>query len=128
MRGRDPVTKTLDWCRMVAVLALMLAAVAVFGIGRAEAASHDDHAAMHHPAAHGQHHAAAPEQPSQDHGKGGVHHDGGCHCMSATCVPVLPVTLSDLRVHMPRARHAVPAPSTALALAGVDPPAEPPRA
>lgn len=112
------------WARRLGGLAIVLAILAFATVGRAEAAGpHDHHAAIadHAPAAQPQ------PAPAHDHDKGGVHHGGGCHCLSAACISVLPLTVSELRVVLPRARHALPTPQSALALAGVDPPAEPPR-
>lgn len=122
------------WAKRLMVLAVMLAALAFVGIGRAEAAEHHHQPHAHSPAP--AHHVdpkaatmplAEQGAPSPHDGDGGVHHDGGCHCMSAACISVMPVTLSELRVYLPRARHALPLPIVALALAGVDPPTEPPR-
>lgn len=126
--------------RHLGLLAIVLAAMLLAVGGRAEAADHGPHGAHHaqaHPAgaqsaavhAHAGHAAAqtAPDGDNGAHPDGGIHHGGDCHCLSAACVPALPSFFSDLRVFAPRSRHALPVAMDALALAGVDPPAEPPR-
>lgn len=110
-------------------LAIVLAALLFAVGGKAEAAEHGHHHdAQVQTQAAGHHHGAETPAPAEhEHKDGGIHHDGGCHCMSAACVPVLPSFVSDYRVFMPRSRHALPGAMDMMALAGVDPPAEPPR-
>lgn len=114
-----------NWVKRWGVLAVVLAALTFAVGGRAEAAGHDHHAMDHAQAeqAHTQHAAAGHDTAEHK----GANHSGGCHCMSAACTLALPVAVPEYYVWMPRLRHAVPGASAALALAGVDPPAEPPR-
>ncbi len=119
------------------MLAVLLAILVFAAAGRADAAApaghdHPGHhgavAAAHDPSAAATGHAAHPrdEMPgeSQD---GASHHGGGCHCVSAGCTPVLPTAASEHHLTLPRSRHDLPSGIDALALAGVDPPAEPPK-
>lgn len=119
-----------NWVKRWGVLAVVLAALTFAVGGRAEAAEHDHHAMDHAQAEHAHTQHAVADHDTADH-KGtdhkGINHSGGCHCMSAACTLALPVAVPDYYVWMPRSRHAVPGALAALALAGVDPPAEPPR-
>ncbi len=119
------------------MLAVLLAVLVFAAAGRAEAAApaHHDHAG-HHGAVAAQHdpspatagHVTHPrdEMPGESR-DGASHHGGGCHCVSAGCTPVLPTAASDHHLTLPRSRHDLPSGIDALALAGVDPPAKPPR-
>lgn len=117
--------------RMV-VLAVMLAALAfVFG-GQAEAATHDHQAAAMPAMEHAAHQAQPPVAADDgaqhaQHQDDGVHHGGNCHCVSATCASVLPPHILGYKALQLRPRHDRPQSQDALALAGVAPPAEPPR-
>lgn len=120
------------------VLAMLLAALLLAVGVPAEAAGHRHgggaHAAHHHQMAH--HHAAhsmaAAHGTMSEHapaGHAGPDQDSGCHCMSAACASgLLAQAPGQVALELRPLRHDRPAASDALALAGVDPPPEPPRA
>lgn len=119
------VIRLLAWLGKGGVLAAMLVLLALAWAGTADAAeSHHDHHPSHPPV------AAAGDSDANggtDDGGGGPHHGGDCQCVSAACTPVLAVSAPHFVPVVVVAVHAPPCAHDAAALAGVDPPSEPPR-